>query len=88
MAVYWVVRPFSFVSKSGGQLTLVEANRYFNTAEADLDEATFKVNPIAVAAVDSAAHQALTEARAPFVSRQLFGDHYYVYVSAETPTHP
>ena len=89
MAVYWVIRPFSYVQKRSGQLTLVEPGRYFDTAspEADVDEATFKVNPIAVAAVDGLANEALTAARAPYVGRQLFGDHYYTYITAETPTH-
>jgi hypothetical protein len=88
MALYYVIRPFSYVSKSG-LLVLVEKNRYFDTTspEADLDEATFKVNPIAVAAVDSEGLQLLTDARRPFIGRQLFGDPYYTYVSAEVPTH-
>jgi len=90
VAVYWVLKAFSYVQKRSGQLVLVEPNRHFDTAspEADVDEATFKVNPIAVAAVDSIARQNLQTARAPFVGRSLFGDPYYTYVSAEVPTHP
>ena len=90
MALYWVLRPFSYVQSRSHQLVLVEPNRYFDTTAADIDEKLhpFPVSPIAVAAVDSEAYAVLTAARRPHIGSQIFGDPHYVYVGPETPTHP